>query len=216
LRRLRPLRLSFTLAGVFALALLLLVGPFSYLAAGSHPSGTPDRTSDLRPDDATFSATVTFQGAPTTDYSTPGSAIRTSFDSSFTSVFNWSSDQATLVTQATLSVLFLGATVGTTSNTLNNAVPSLIGNITLTSDFTQNKFLFEGVYQLIASLYDHGQAIYNTTFYVWVQAPYHLTVVNVALLLIGAYEVWQIAALGSARVARKQLGLDPPPEKEAP
>jgi len=171
----------------------------------------------LHPSTSSFSASVTFQGTSVLDHSTPGSAIQSSFGSSFVSVFIWNSPgQATLITEAALSVQFLGATVGTTSNTINGATPQLNGQINLTSDFTQDKYLFEGVYQVVASLFDHGQAIYNTTFYVWVQAPDHFTVVNVALILIGLYEIWQIAALGSVRVARKQLGLDPPPKKESP
>jgi hypothetical protein len=194
---------------------LLVLGALAPAVQPAAPSGRIEAASSPQPAASSFTASVTFQGSPTADHTSPGSAIVSSFGTSFTSVFTWSSGQATLITQATLSVLFLGASVGTTSNSINNAVPNLTGQITLTSDFTQNKYLFEGVYQLVASLFDHGQAIYNSTFYVWVQAPYHFTVVNVALLLIGIYEIWQIAALGSVRVARKQLGLDPPPKQGA-
>jgi hypothetical protein len=202
--------------GAALVVLVVLTGPLSSVGRASAPPGTVVSASMLRPATSSFSATVTFQGIPVAEHTTPSSAIITSFDNDFTSVFTWQSPgQATLITQATLGVQFLGATVGTTSNSINGAVPNVTGQITLPSDFTQNKFLFEGVYQVEASLFDHGQAIYNTTFYVWVQAPYHLTVVNIALLLIGLYEIWQIVALGSVRVARKQLGLDPPPKTGA-
>jgi hypothetical protein len=83
------------------------------------------------------------------------------------------------------------------------------GAITLTSDFSQNQYLFEGVYQLQATLLDNGHRLSTIAFYVWVQAPEHITVVNIALFLIGGYEIYQIAALGSVRAARKQLGLEP-------
>lgn len=205
------------MVAVLAFAFLLVIGPLASAASASEPGGKSGAVSNLHPLASSFSASVTFQGAPTGDHATPGSAIQSSFGSSFVSVFTWNSPgQATLITQAVVAVLFLGAVVGTTSNTINGATPNVTGQITLTSDFTQDKYLFEGVYQLVASLFDHGQAIYNTTFYVWVQAPGHFTVVNIALILIGLYEIWQIVALGSARVARKQLGLDSPPKKESP
>jgi hypothetical protein len=198
-------------------ALLLLSGPLmtsSGISSGTHGSIT---AATARPASSDFTATVLFQGADASDHTDPGSAIATQFDGGFTTVFTWASpNQATLVTKGVLTVLFLGASVGTTSNSLNGAVPKLNGSITLHSGFAQDQLLFEGVYQVQASLFDLGTAIWNTTFYVWVQAPSHLTVVNIALILIGLFEVYQIAALGSARVARKELGLDTPPIKGSP
>jgi hypothetical protein len=171
----------------------------------------------LRPAAYDFSATLSFQGIPVANHTTPGAAIVTSFGAKFSSQFHWASPgQATLITQGTLSVIFLGAQVGTSANSIQGAVPALSGYLNLSSDFTQDRYLFEGVYAVQASLFDHGQALWNTTFYVWVQAPDHLTIINVALLLIGIFEIYQIAALGSSRVARKELGLTSPPKSGAP
>ncbi|MCI4365115.1 MAG: hypothetical protein L3K10_03515, partial [Thermoplasmata archaeon] len=126
-----------------------------------------------------------------------------------TTFFAWQAPtQPALVTQGTLTLFFLDAQVGTSSQSIVGAVPAANGTITLTSDFSQDQYLFEGVYELLATLSSNGHSLYHTTFYVWIQAPNHLTVVNIALILIGAYEIYQIAALGSARVARKQLGLE--------
>jgi hypothetical protein len=166
------------------------------------------------PATSSFTAGLTFQGEPVSAHATAGSAITTQFGHVFTSVFTWQSPgQATLVTKGTIFVHFLGATIGSTSNSLQGAVPAVNGSITLTSDFSQDQYLFEGVYQVEGTLYDQGQAIWNTTFYVWIQAPDHLTVVNIALILIAIFEIYQIAALGSVWAARKQLGLEKPPKQ---
>jgi hypothetical protein len=197
-------------AGI-VLAMLLLVGPSVPALVGS--SGIPDALlgTAVEPAASTFTASVSFQGTPVASHTSPGSAIATSFSGNFVTVFQWASpNQATVVTKAVLNVQFLGATVGTSANSIQNAVAAESGTINLSSNFQQDKYLFEGVYQVQASLFDQGQAIWNTTFYVWVQAADHLTLVNIALILIALLEIYEIAALGSVRVARKQLGLEPP------
>jgi hypothetical protein len=210
----RHRRLGLVLPAVAAFLLIFLVaaGPLGASAGLTSGLRSSLSSSSVAPASSDFSASLTFQGVDTSAHSSAGSAITASFGHVFTSVFTWKSpDQATLVTKGTLSVLFLGATIGTTSNSLQGAVPAENGSITLTSNFGQDQYLFEGVYQLQASLFDNGQAIWNNTFYVWVQAPYHLTVVNVALILISLFEIYQIAALGSVYAARKQLGIEKPP-----
>jgi hypothetical protein len=214
LKRRAGLRQSL-LTGAAILALLLVLGPMAPVHPMSSGVRTSAQGSSAIPAASDFSATVDFQGIPVADHTSSGSAITTSFADQFSTVFHWSSpDQATLVTKGELTVLFLGASIGTSAQTISGAVPNTTGSITLSNtDFSQDRYLFEGVYECQASLFDQGTAIWNTTFWVWIQAPDHLTVVNVALILIGLYEVWQIVALGSARVARKELGLDKPPKQ---
>ncbi|MCI4373830.1 MAG: hypothetical protein L3K02_09370, partial [Thermoplasmata archaeon] len=160
-------RLWLGAAALAVLTCLLLLGP--QVPSGS-PSGVHSAFAgpSARPSASDFSAAVTFQGDPASDHSGTGDAIQTNLNGVFTTIFTWKSpDQATLVNKGTLTVLFLGATVGTSSSSISGAVPGVNGSITLTSDFTQDKYLFEGVYLLQASLFDQGQAIWNTTFYVW-------------------------------------------------
>lgn len=207
-------RLSLGAAAGAVLALVLVLGPLLPVGDGWSSAHDAFTGASVQPSSSDLSAYVTFQGDLAGNHTSPGSAIVTSFGGVFTTVFTWKSpNQATLVNKGTLTVLFLGATVGTSSSSLSGAGANSSGTITLTSDFTQDKYLFEGVYQLQATLFDQGQAIWNTTFYVWVQAPDHLTVINIALILIGILEIYQIAALGSVRVARKQMGLEPPPKQ---
>ncbi len=199
------------LVGVALLAVVLLLAglvPRAPLPSTIQPAVN---MTGVHPTADVVTAVVTFQGIPVSAHTTPGSAITATFGSNFLTIFTWSSPGvATLVTSGQLSVLFLGASLGSSSEQLSGAVPALNGTITLNSvQFGTDKYLFEGIYELRASLFDQGTALWNTTFYVWVQAPYHLTVINIALILIAIFEVYQIIALGSARIARKQLGLSP-------
>jgi len=207
--------LGLWLAGIAAaLVLVLVLGPMVPAPAG--PSGVRSSVEGAAsvPAASDFSASVTFQGTAVANHTTTGTAIPTSFGGNFLTVFNWQSPgQPTLVDKGEVIVLFLGAAVGTSSSSIQGAQPAGSGTINLSSDFSQDKYLFEGVYQVQASLFDRATAIWNTTFYVWVQAPDHFTVINIALILIGIYEIYQIAALGSVRVARKELGLVPPPKQ---
>jgi hypothetical protein len=200
-----------------ALAVLMILGPLVPAGEGSSGAHSAFSGASTRPSDTAFTANVTFQGQPAASHTSTGSAITTNFGATFISIFIWNNPQhATVVNKAELTVLFLGATVGTTSNSLQGEGAQTHGQINITSGFSQDKYLFEGIYQVEASLFDQGQAIWNETFYVWVQAPDHLTIVNIALILIGFFEIYQIAALGSTRVARKELGLDNPPKTGSP
>jgi hypothetical protein len=200
-----------------ALSALLLLGPGLNLLLTSPRAPSQLATYSQHPSSSDFTASATFQGDPISGHVNASQPIVTSFSDVFVLVFTWHSpNQATLVTKGELNVLFLGATVGTTSNTIQYAVPAENGSITLNNTaFSQDRYLFEGVYQATASLYDQGTAIWNMSFYVWIQAPEHFTVVNIALIIIILFEIYQIAALGSARAARKELGLNPPPKTES-
>ncbi|MGA8275021.1 MAG: hypothetical protein WB789_04270 [Thermoplasmata archaeon] len=215
MRRLGLHRLSLGAVVGAVLALLLVIGPLVPAWDGSSGAHSAITGASARPAATDFSATVTFQGTPVADHTTAGTAITASLANPFATVFNWNSPgQATLVTKGALTILFLGASVGTTVQTITGAVPSTTGSINMNdTDFSQDQYLFEGVYQVEASLFDHGTAIWNSTFYVWIQASDHLTVINIALILIGILEIYQIAALGSVRVARKQMGIDTPPKQ---
>ena len=215
MRRNLRLRLSLGAVGVALLGVLLILGPLTPTGAGSSGARTETQGNWLHPATSSITASVTFQGTPVSTHTDSSNPITTSFGHNFVTVFSWNSPgQATLITQGKVSIVFLGATLATSSEQLQGAVPKESGSVTLNqTDFSQDQYLFEGVYELQASLFDNGQALWNTTFYVWVQAADHLTVINIVLVLIGILEIYQIAALGSARSARKQLGLETPPKQ---
>lgn len=156
------------------------------------------------------SSSVTFNGVNVNGHDSLGSAIQTSFSGVFTTVFTWTSlVKPIYVTQGEIQLLFFGSAIGTSSV----VQPSVgVGTITLNSSFTQNQYLFEGKYEIQATLLTNGTVDFQQDFYIWVQATNHLTVVNIALVLIGILEIWQIAALGSVKKAREQLGIVPPPK----
>lgn len=213
--RRRSSRSAPILGGALAiLALVLLLGPLapSHGAGSGAPSGFAAASN--QPADSAFTARVTFQGTGVANHTSTANPIAASFGNVFTTVFNWSTPSATLVTKGELIVFFLGAVIGVSSTSISGAVPRLSGTINLSSDLRSDQDPFEGVYQVQASLFDLGHAIWNTTFYVWIQAPGHITIINIALVIIGFFEIYQIAALGSVRVARKQMGIETPPKRE--
>jgi hypothetical protein len=210
-RRPRRGRLPALVLGLALLALALAAAT-SGMAANPTGSGSGVRDAGVSSGGATVSAKVYFNGELTTGHTSTSSAIPASFAHTFRASIDWTATGGTaFVTQGQLSILFLGITVGTSAESLVGATPATAGNVSLnTTNFAQNQYLFEGVYQLQASLFDNGTLLFQQTFYVWIQATDHLTVVNVALVLIGVWEIYQFAMLGSVRAARKELGLTPP------
>jgi hypothetical protein len=172
-------------------------------------SALPSPNAHLQPAQSSgVSATIFFNGNNVAGHSSAGSALVTSFSGDFSTRFVWQSNSGrSSVTQGEISILFFGASIGTSSVVMTETGTN--GSITLTSDFTQNKYLYEGVYEIQATLLNNGSTLVQQDFYVWVQATDHLTVVNIVLVLIVLLEIYQIAALGSVKKARSQLGLPP-------
>ncbi len=162
------------------------------------------------------SAVVSFNGVPVATHDSLSSAIVTHFSGQFTTVFEWASVGApAYVNQGQVSILFFGASIGTSAVSVSQTGS---GTITLNNSFSQNQYLYEGVYDLHAVLTDNGSTVFSENFFVWVQATDHLTVVNIVLLLIILLEIYEIAVLGSVKKAAAQLGLKPksPPANPSP
>ncbi|MGP8071698.1 MAG: hypothetical protein ACLPZM_01015 [Thermoplasmata archaeon] len=201
---------GWVLIAALAVLLLLALGataPASSLAA------------PIRADSSgSVSSTVFFNGVNVSSHTTSGAAIVTNFSGVFSTVFTWTSGigaAPATVTEGVVSLLFLGIAIGTSTQQQTEAGH---GVITLKSDFSQNQYLFEGNYEIQATLQNNGTTVFTQDFYIWVQATDHLTLVNVALVLIALLEIWQVAALGSVKKARQQLGLgqNPPPTTPSP
>jgi len=200
---------GWVLAAAFAVLFVLVLGATAPVSSVSAPLRTASSSS--------VTSTVVFNGVNVASHTTAGSAIVTNFSGVFSTVFDWTSSPGAapvFVTEGVLALLFFGEAIGTSTQ---QQPENGHGNITLKSDFTQNKYLFEGNYEIQATLQSNGTTVFTEDFYIWVQATNHLTLVNVALILIAILEIWQIAALGSVKKARQQLGIKPsPPPSSTP
>jgi hypothetical protein len=193
------------LTAALTVVLVLVLG-----ASGSLPAST----APIRAESSPVTSSVVFNGVNVASHDSLGSAIVTSFSGIFNTTFVWSSTGSKVfVTQGEVSLLFLGAAIGTSSQ---QVAQDGQGTFTLMSDFTQNRYLFEGVYEIHATLQSNATTVFAQNFFIWVQATNHLTVVNLALILIVLLEIWQIAALGSVKKARTQLGIPPPSQSPSP
>jgi hypothetical protein len=199
-----------------ALLLILFLGPAD--AAFGASSGPSASAVHVASSDGTVTARVTFNGQSIDGHASPSDAIVANFHQLFKTVMNWSSTGGSAeVTQGTLTLLFAGISIGTSSQSIVGATPRTGGTVTLNNtSFAQDQYLFEGVYELQASLFDNGALLFQQTFYVWIQATYHLTIVNIALLVIAIWECYAIASLASVRAARKELGLTAPSQSSPP
>ncbi|MGA8663727.1 MAG: hypothetical protein WB809_01475 [Thermoplasmata archaeon] len=199
---------GWVLAATFLVLFALVIGTSAPLSSVSAPL----RTASTSP----VTAVVMFNGVAVGGHTTAGSAIVTNFSGVFSTVFTWNSTSGTapvFVTEGVVSLLFLGVAIGTSTQ---QQPENGHGVITLKSDFTQNRYLFEGNYEIQATLQSNGTTVFTQDFYIWVQATDHLTLVNIVLLLIAILEIWQIAALGSVKKARTQLGIPPPASSSTP
>lgn len=189
-----------TLAATSVLLVLLVL---STLPAGL---SAPVRMASSGP----ITASVAFNGVNVDSHDSLGSAISTSFSGAFSTAFTWtaSGSAPVTVTQAEIQLLFFGAAVGTSSGSF---VKLGSNAYTLSSDFTQNNYLYEGVYEIQATLSDNGTTLFTQDFFVWVQATNHLTIVNVLLILIILLEIYEIAALSRIKTPKKPTGAAPTP-----
>ncbi len=155
-----------------------------------------------------LTATILFDGVNIANHGTVGSAIVTNFSGAFSTAFTWTptGTGGLTVTQAEIQLLFFGTAIGTSSGAFLKLGPN---SYTLSSDFTQNRYIYEGVYEIVATLSNNGTTLYSQSFFVWIQATDHLTIVNIVLILLLILEIYEVAALGRMKVP-KQPAATPP------
>jgi hypothetical protein len=186
--------------GAFLLLLPLgMVGGAVPTGASSGPhGGTPGPTT------VSFSGAVTYNGQATANASNPSSALSVSFGSTANLDFSWHASGGKInqplvipVQTARLQVMFLGLSVYTKDQTLSPPSSTPNGTVNLSADFTLNRYLLEGLYELSGSLITpNGTVAWSENFYVKASAPYHLTAASIGLALIALYEVYTIAIVG--------------------
>lgn len=186
-----------TIAATFAL--------LAFLVLSTSPALPPP----LRPAvSGPLSATILFDGVNINNHDTVGSAIVTNFSGAFSTAFTWTPTGAggLTVTQAEIQLLFFGTAIGTSSGQFLKIGAN---SYTLSSDFTQNRYIYEGVYEIVATLSNNGTTLYSQDFFVWIQATDHLTIINIVLILLLILEVYEVAALARMKVPKKTAGAAP-------
>jgi hypothetical protein len=187
------------MAGLTLAILALLL--FSHAPAAPQPI----RTASSGP----LSPTIVFNGVNINSHDSLSSAIVTNFSGVFSTAFSWSSTTGApqTVTQVQIQLLFFGTSIATSSAQFLQTGVS--GNYTLKSDFTQNRYIYEGVYEIKATISNDGTTLYSQNFFIWIQATDHLTVVNIVLIALIILEIYEVAALGRVKRPKKPKGTAP-------
>lgn len=172
-------------------------------------SSSPVLPPALRPaSSGPLTATVLFDGVNIVNHDTVGSAIVTNFSGAFSTAFTWTptGSGGLTVTQAEIQLLFFGTSIATSSGQFLKLGAN---SYTLSSDFTQNRYIYEGVYEIVATLSNNGTTLYSQGFYVWIQATDHLTIINIVLILLLILEVYEVAALGRMKIPKQPAAAPP-------
>ena len=194
------------LAGALSLAFLTVLGSglMDAPAAATSPTGTPGGPTN------TVTFATTFDGASTSTHDSAGTALPTTFDHPFSLQVAWSSHGGVLgtpslvtVTGARVSLLLLNFATFTQETDLRNPAPAYAGTINMTLDFTQDRYLVEGVYLMSVTLLGQGGAgIASQTFYFHATATYHLVALNLGLAALILYEIVGVLTEGRRRAPK--------------
>lgn len=169
-----------------------------------------------------FVGAVTFDGHSTSGHDSAGSAIPASFGRTLQANFTWTvplGGAAATVTAVRLYLRLLGVSIATKEVDIQNAQPTpaggWAGNVSLVEDLSQYTYLVEGLYLANADVYANGTStlLWSESFYIAFTGPAHLTVVAVLLVVIVAYEGYEIASI--RRQARSVQRLSPDSASEA-
>jgi hypothetical protein len=210
-RKLRPVVVAALLAAVTLL--------------GATPaSGSANRGSGVRTDAALVQngvlATLTFGGLNTSGAGSPSSALNLP-PGAIAASFHWTDVPGlnpvggghTSIAQGEIAAMVLGFSAFTRVQVLSPPDPNASGWINLSSDFSEVRYLAEGLYEVTGTLTGQdGSTVWQQSFYVHVVSPYHLVAINVLLVAIAIYEIYNIAKLGSTRSLKKPETSPTPPE----
>ncbi|MCI4344772.1 MAG: hypothetical protein L3J87_04010 [Thermoplasmata archaeon] len=203
---------------VVAAAFLAVVALLSVTPA----AGTPVSTLTVRPSAALEQngvvGTLDFGGFNTSGAGSPSTAL-TIAPGAVAATFHWLQTVSSVgggrqaIAQAQLVAVVLGFSAFTRVQVLSPPDPNATGWINLSSDFSEVRYLAEGLYEVTGSLVAQGgSTLWQQSFYVHVVSPYHLVAINVLLVAIAIYEIYSIAKLGSTKSVRKPETSPTPPE----
>lgn len=193
---------------------LALIPWFSGVSVGAPP--VPPAAHAQTP--VGFSATLTFNGLQTVGATSVANALSVS-PGIVTASFSWQDlvpvGTSASVAQAQLLGYVFGFAAYNRVQVASNT--SAAGSINLSGDFSQVRYVAEGVYELVGQLTaTNGSTIWSETFYIHVLSTDHLTVVNIVLIAIFLWEVYAIAKLRSPPRLKKGGDSSMPPAKDPP
>lgn len=200
----RGLRGAFRPARAIAwsFALLALLPPVIGAAAVAS-AGAPSATAP--PPGGSVSATVTWNGVPVGQATTPATAfVVRPGDSPLVAFTFFQPAGSPVVVNASLVLRFLGITLSDLSVPPDNVSGQHFAD--LNWSFGSLYELTEGIYEVTAELLDAQGAIqFQEAFYVTARAPYLVgSAVTAFLLVLGAAEVYWVAAVVLHRRARRR------------
>ncbi|MGA7924298.1 MAG: hypothetical protein WCA77_10025 [Thermoplasmata archaeon] len=180
-------------------------------------TAAPVRTSSLfsgLPSNGTnvIDARFTFNGIGVTHASTPANAISAVWETPFNATYTWPANGSAApvgVQSAVLQIWYFGAVIASRSEALTGSAQTS-GTIHLTSDYSQNRYLIEGLFALKADLdSSNGSILWSQSFYIHITEVYDLVITNVGLVALLLYEIYAIVTAGRSERPR-------PPKSGAP
>ncbi len=211
-RRSPSITVALTLVAI--VALLLVPGA---LAGAAVAAGAP--TGNCAGATATngIVAVVTWNGIDTCTARSPSTALSVDLSATAQVNFTWSGPpgSSTDLTDARLAMNYLGFALATrdVGPIVRTPVPG--GSFAMDWNPGVLTYVVAGMYSLTASLFaSNGSLVWAETFYVKATAPYLvLALFPIALLVIGAYELYHVARTGRRTRATRP---DAPPPNDGP
>lgn len=204
------------------LAVLLLLPGLAGDSFGQPMPGTGGSTGPA------LQVAVTWNGVNIDTATSPSSAIATDFATPTVLHFHWASrspgapGNAPLplytISDARFQYFLFGLPVETRDEVASNATAASSGSFNMSYDPGVYRYLAEGLFAATATLLTpNGSALWSQDFFFRASAPYSvLAVLPILLLLILAYEVYQLATVGRAAAPPPRRVRPNPPLQTAP
>lgn len=177
-----------------------------------------------------INARFTFNGVGVAKASTPTNAISAVWETPFNATYTWPATGTSApvgVQSAVLQIWYFGAVIASRSEALTGSAQTS-GTIHLTSDYSQNRYLIQGLFALKADLDSaNGTVLWSQSFYIQIMEPYDLVITNVGLVILIIYEIYAVVTSGRSERPRapktekpteptSEAAETPPPSESTP
>ncbi len=197
---------------------LLVVLPVSSLAAAHTTPLTAAQCSAVSSSYG-ISANVTWNGNNVCSGSSASSALSVDFSQAASVRFSWTAAPGTPLNldDARLTMNYFGLALATRDVVQSGSVPQSQGSFPMNWTPGVLTYVLEGVYGVTASLFaSNGTSVWSESFFVKASAPYAiLAALPLILILLGVYEVYELARSGR-HASRRRPPSSTPPSSSAP